>query len=314
MFKKYLNDYDIINIMEYSAFEVFDEKLELLSESNCLEPTNKEFIDLLSDMILYYWKDGKYHTMQTPQPQAIRSQKVLLRKCIDAMNNHKMGFNKYWIATTQLICACIGEKNEMEQVKDERMKARQKVKEIQAKLDNETGRCGVCGGDDVKFRIQCRDEAYNNLPHGDKEWAEKFEKLQARCKGWQDQVRNLEEQIKSRHETIQQSEDDNVTSLSKTIIDKSECIDKLRLKIKKLEEINQSQKTKHSQEVKELKLSLKSDDKKILEIQKLNEKIIKQDILIKELKKNKPKKKKSKISQEQLLKLLQQLSSDSDSD
>ena len=103
-------------------------------------------------------------------------------------------------------------------------------------------------------------------------------------------------------------------SSSKTIIDKSECIDKLRLKIKKLEETNQSQKTKHSQEVKELKLSLKSDDKKILEIQKLNEKIIKQDLLIKELKKNKPKKKKSKISQEQLLKLIQQLSSDSDSD
>ena len=31
--------------MEYSAFEVFDEKLELLSEGNCLEPTNKEFIE-----------------------------------------------------------------------------------------------------------------------------------------------------------------------------------------------------------------------------------------------------------------------------
>ena len=125
--------------MEYSAFEVFDEKLELLIDANCLEPTSKEFIDLLADMILYYWKDGKYHTMQTPQPQAIRSQKVLLRKCIDAMNNHKMGFNKYWLATSQLICACIGEKREMEKVCDQRMKARLQVKTLQAKLDNEHG-------------------------------------------------------------------------------------------------------------------------------------------------------------------------------
>lgn len=303
--------------MEYSAFEVFDEKLELLIEEQCLEPTSKEFIDLLSDMILYYWKDGKYHTMKTPQSQAVRSQKVLLRKCIIAMNNHKMEFNKYWLATCQLICACIGEKKEMEQVKDERMKARKKVKEIQAKLDNDKGRCGVCGGDDLKFKMQCRDDAYNNLSHGDKEWAEKCETLEKRCGQWQDRVIKLEEQLKSRNETIQQSDDDQVASLSKTIIDKSECIDKLRLKIKKLEETNQSQKTKHSQEIKELKLSLKSDDKKILEIQKLNEKIIKQDLLIKELKKNKPKKKKSKISQEQILTLLQQLQSsgsDSDSD
>jgi hypothetical protein len=309
-----------------------------------IDINNEEFIDDLVKAILVYYKDGKYHHIDTfpkghpkwkkgganinAQPGNVRTERSHLRQAIITMTNSRSQFNKYWTAMLRtFIVFNMGDEDKpgcgankrysyaLAKRTERCIELSEQNKELRKKLNNETERCGLCGSDDFKFKMQCRDEAYNNLPHGDKEWAEKYEKLEARCGKFQDQVISLTEQLKSRHETEEKNEEDHVESLSKTIVDRDESINRLRLKVKKLEETNQSQKTKHSQEVKELKSSLKSDDKKTLEIQKLNEKIIKQDLLIKELKKNKPKKKKTKISQEQILTLLQQLQeNDSDSD
>lgn len=265
--------------MEATAHEIYEECLMELSEKS-LEFDSEEFRDLLTDIILYYWKDGKYHSLQKPQPQKIRSQKNLLRKSIEAMNNHKMDFNKYWISLMQYICTCIEEKQEMDNVKDQRMKARQQVKALQAKLNNETHRCGLCGSDDLKFKNQCREDSYNNLPHGEKEWAEHCQKIESKMGKWMDRVSELEEIIKENNNQTEKNENDNMEQLQKIILDKSEQIDKKRKENCSLKEEN-----------KQLKLKIKTDDKKDNkkdnDVIKLNEKIIKQDILITELKKNK---------------------------
>ena len=49
--------------MEQTAHEIYEERLMELSEKS-LEFDSEEFRDLLTDIILYYWKDGKYHSLQ----------------------------------------------------------------------------------------------------------------------------------------------------------------------------------------------------------------------------------------------------------
>ena len=312
-------------------------------EEGEIDINNECFIDDLVKAILFYYKDGQYHHIDTfpkghpnwkkgganinAKPAGVRTERCHLKQAIITMINSRSPFNKYWTSMLRtFIVFNMGDEDKpgcgankrysfaLAKKAERQMELAQKNKHLKAMLDNDMGRCGLCGGDDLKFKLQCRDDAYDNLPHGDKEWAEKCETLSASNGKFQDQVIDLSEQLKSRYDTQEKNDDDQVVSLSKTIIDKSQSNDKLRLKIKKLEEANQSQKNKHSQEIKEFKSCIKTDDKKTLENHKLNEKIIKQDLLIKELKKNKPKKKKPKITKDQLQVLLQQLQDTSDSD